>query len=107
MSQAVITATPASRKDLSVGDKDKDGKVLASLIETVLQFSLAAIPMIIAVFLPAPADWIVLAVGGSAAALIATTALVGVSVLLYIDLRARSEGLDLELRATDAFDRAV
>ena len=80
--------------------------LLASLIEMVLQFSLAAIPMIIAVFLPSPADWIVLAVGGSAAALIATTALVGVSVLLYIDLRARSEGLDLELRAMDAFDRA-
>ena len=80
--------------------------LLATLIETVLQSSLAAIPMIIAVFLPSPADWIVLAVGGSAAALIATTALVGVSVLLYIDLRARPEGLDLELRATDAFGRA-
>jgi hypothetical protein len=80
--------------------------LLATLIETVLQFSLAAIPMMIAVFLPAPADWIVLAAGEAGAALIATTALVGVSVLLYIDLRARTEGLDLELRAMDAFDRA-
>jgi hypothetical protein len=80
--------------------------LLATLIETVLQFSLAAIPMIIAAFLPAPADWMVLAVGEAAAALIATTALVGVSVLLYIDLRARTEGLDLELRAADAFGHA-
>jgi hypothetical protein len=79
--------------------------LLATLIETVLQFALAAIPMIIAIFLPAPADWMVLAVGEAGAALIATTALVGVSVLLYIDLRVRTEGLDLELRATDAFDR--
>ena len=44
-----------------------------------------------------------LAIGEAGAALIATTALVGVSVLLYIDLRARTEGLDLELRAVDAF----
>jgi hypothetical protein len=80
--------------------------LLGSLIETVSQASLAAIPTIAAAFLPAPADWIVLAVGSAAAALVTTTALVGVSVLLYIDLRSRTEGLDLELRAADAFDRA-
>lgn len=79
--------------------------LLASLVETVLQFALAGIPTIIALLLPPPADWMVRAVGEAAAALIATTALVGVSVLLYIDLRARTEGLDLELRAADAFDR--
>lgn len=78
--------------------------LLASLIETVTQFSLAAIPMIASALLPSPADWIVLAVGEAGAALVATTALVGVSVLLYIDLRARTEGLDLELRAVDAFE---
>ena len=78
--------------------------LLASLIETVTQFSLAAIPMIVAALLPSPADWMVLAVGEAAAALVATTALVGVSVLLYIDLRARTEGLDLELRVVDAFE---
>jgi hypothetical protein len=80
--------------------------LLSSLVETVLQLALSAIPMIVAVFLPSPADWIVQATGEAAAALIATTALVGVSVLLYVDLRNRSEGLDLELRATDAFDHA-
>lgn len=79
--------------------------LLASLVETVLQFALAGIPTIIALLLPAPADWMVRGVGEAGAALIATTALVGVSVLLYIDLRARTEGLDLELRAADAFDR--
>ena len=52
--------------------------LLASLVEKVLQFSLSAIPMIIASLLPSPADWMVLAVGEAAAALIATTALVGV-----------------------------
>jgi hypothetical protein len=80
--------------------------LLASLLEVVLQFALAAIPTIIAVFVPSPGDWIVLAAGEAAAALVTTTALVGASVLLYIDLRARTEGLDLELRAVDAFDRA-
>jgi hypothetical protein len=80
--------------------------LLASLVENVLQFSLSAIPMIIASLLPSPADWMVLAVGEAAAALIATTALVGASVLLYIDLRARTEGLDLELRVVDAYGPA-
>jgi hypothetical protein len=80
--------------------------LLASLVENVLQFSLSAIPMIIASLLPAPADWMVLAVGEAAAALIATTALVGASVLLYVDLRARTEGLDLELRVVDAYGPA-
>jgi hypothetical protein len=80
--------------------------LLASLLEAVLQLALSAIPMIVAVFLPAPADWIVLASGEAAAALLTTTALVGASVLLYVDLRARTEGLDLELRAVDAFERA-
>jgi hypothetical protein len=80
--------------------------LLATLIETVLQVALSAIPMIVAIFLPPPADWIVLAVGNAAAALVTTTALVGVSVLLYIDLRARTEALDLDLRAADAFGRA-
>lgn len=79
--------------------------LLASLIEIVSQASLSAIPTIVAALVPAPADWIVLAVGNAAAALVTTTALVGVSVLLYVDLRARTEGLDLELRAADAFDR--
>jgi hypothetical protein len=81
--------------------------LLSTLIETVLQFALSAIPLIAAVFLPSPADWIVLAVGNAAAALLTTTALVGVSVLLYVDLRARTEALDLELRAADAFGRVV
>jgi hypothetical protein len=79
--------------------------LLAGLIETVSQLSLSAIPLIISALVPGPADWIVLAVGNAGAALIATTALVAVSVLLYVDLRARTEGLDLELRAVDAFER--
>ena len=35
--------------------------------------------------------------------MVVTTALVSVSVLLYLDLRIRTEGLDLELDAADAF----
>jgi len=80
--------------------------LLASLVENVVQLSLSAIPMIISSFVPEPFDWMVVAVGDAAAALIATTALVGASVLLYIDLRSRTEGLDLELRAADAFGPA-
>lgn len=80
--------------------------MLATLVENVLQTAVSAIPLIVAALLPAPANWIVLAAGNAAAALVTTTALVGVSVLLYFDLRARTEGLDLDIRAADAFGRA-
>lgn len=80
--------------------------MLATLVENVLQTALSAIPLIVAALVPAPANWIVLAAGNAAAALVTTTALVGVSVLLYFDLRARTEGLDLDIRAADAFGRA-
>ena len=37
--------------------------------------------------------------------MVVTTALVSMSVLLYLDLRIRTEGLDIELQAADAFAR--
>jgi hypothetical protein len=75
--------------------------MLSALIELIVQTALAMLPSTFAPLLPAPLDWIVLAAGQAAASMIATTALVGASVLLYIDLRVRSEGLDLEVRAQE------
>jgi hypothetical protein len=80
--------------------------LLTGLVSTILRFALAAIPLLISGLLPSPADWILAAVGEGAAGLITTTAAVGASTLLYLDLRSRTEALDLELRATAAFDRA-
>lgn len=73
--------------------------MLSALVELVVQTALAALPSTFAPAFPPPVDWLVMAAGQAGASLIATTALVGASVLLYIDMRVRSEGLDLEVRA--------
>ncbi|MEJ5255447.1 MAG: hypothetical protein WHS89_08875 [Acidimicrobiales bacterium] len=51
--------------------------------------------------LPEPASWITSAVVNSAFGVVVQTVVVSTSVLLYLDARIRTEGLDLELRAAD------
>jgi hypothetical protein len=70
---------------------------------SVLTFALGLIPDALASLLPGPLDWIVAGAARGAVAMVVTTALVSLSVLLYLDLRIRTEGLDLELDAADAF----
>lgn len=55
----------------------------------------------LSVLLPDPASWITSAVINSAFGVVVQTAVVSTSVLLYLDARIRTEGLDLELRAAD------
>ena len=53
-----------------------------------------------------PWSWIVSGLLNGALDLVFVTALLSVSVLLYLDLRVRTEGLDIELGVADAFGRA-
>jgi hypothetical protein len=46
------------------------------------------------------------AVASGAVRILTGGVLAGATVLLYLDTRVRAEGLDLELAAGDAFDRA-
>ena len=50
--------------------------------------------------------WPLLALGGIINQMIMTPFVAASTVLLYLDLRVRSEGLDLELEIADVFDRA-
>lgn len=68
----------------------------------VLDTSLTFVPSVLALVVPEAWAWVVLGVGASLAALIVTPVVAAATVLLYVDLRFRAEGLDLELRATDA-----
>ncbi len=77
--------------------------VVATLGSSLLTVVLTVLPTGFALILPNPAQWIVIGVIRSAVALVIVTTLVSVSVLLYLDLRIRTEGLDLELAAADAF----
>lgn len=76
---------------------------LVVVVEYVLHQALALLPTALAVALPSPFDWITLGVTTSLVSLLTTSALVSASVLLYLDMRIRTEGLDLEIDAVDAF----
>lgn len=79
---------------------------IAYVGSSILTSVFGGIPTLLASALPAPFDWIGTAVVSTGVSMIVTTALVSVSVLMYVDLRIRTEGLDIELHATDAFARA-
>ena len=79
--------------------------VLASLGSSLLTAVIGTVPTLLASALPAPLNWVATAAVSAGVSMIVTTALVSVSVLMYIDLRIRTEGLDIELGVTDAFAR--
>jgi hypothetical protein len=85
--------------------------VLANLLATIMagiaSQVLTLLPQLLAAALGPPLDWIVLGVGQSLVALLVTPAVAGVAILLYLDLRVRTEGLDIEIDATDAFASAA
>jgi hypothetical protein len=80
--------------------------MLSSLVAYVLTTVVTLIPQLIARLLPWGAQWAVNSVAAWMAATLITGPLVISSILLYLDLRVRTEGLDLRQRATAAFARA-
>jgi hypothetical protein len=81
------------------------GVVALSVVLTyLLDLSLSIIPTIAAFFVPSSWAWVLLALGASLSALIVTPIIAAATVLLYLDIRFRVEGLDLELRAADVLD---
>jgi hypothetical protein len=80
--------------------------LLSSLVAYVISFVLTVLPNALAAALPWGAAWAVTTLVDALAAVLTTGPLVISSVLLYLDLRVRTEGLDLRQRATVAFSRA-
>jgi hypothetical protein len=76
------------------------------LVSFVLQLSLGLLPTILADVLGPDWGWVVLAVGNALAALIVTPFVAAAAALQYLDVRIRTEGLDLELRAVQILGRA-
>jgi hypothetical protein len=77
--------------------------LLVTLVDYVLGQVLAVPGLIAGSFLPSSISWVPVGVAVAAASLLTQTALVAAAVLLYLDLRVRTEGLDLELSVDDAF----
>jgi hypothetical protein len=77
---------------------------LSVLLSQLLEISLSIIPTIAAFFVPSSWAWVLLALGASLSSVIVTPIVAAATVLLYLDIRFRVEGLDLELRAADVID---
>jgi len=76
------------------------------LLEALVNYSIQAAPEILAIFSPDLAKFFV-PIGSAAARFTTAPFVVGVPVLIYLDLRVRTEGLDLELEVGDAFAGAA
>jgi hypothetical protein len=82
--------------------------LLCFLVEQLFENAIALIPMVVSLFVGTEGvAWVLPAVVGLLTQLITIPFVAGVTVLIYLDLRVRTEGLDLELRAGDAFPAAT
>jgi hypothetical protein len=80
--------------------------VLMGTVAATLETALSSLPQAIALAVGTDAGWLLLAFGGIVAQLVTTPFVAAATVLLYFDLRVRNEGMDLELAARRALDRA-
>lgn len=80
--------------------------LLATVVEFMVELVITLIPGVVTAFTPEVVGDILEPAATGAAHLLTAPVLAGAAVLLYLDLRVRTEGLDLELESTDAFARA-
>lgn len=79
----------------------------AGFVHYVLDAMLPLLTQLIGTAMGADGGWIVLSIGNLLTSLITTAFLAAFSVVLYLDLRVRSEGLDLQLEADRHFSGAA
>jgi hypothetical protein len=80
--------------------------VCSGLVAGVLQTSFSTLPSLLALLLGDDWGWVLIALGNIAAALVVAPFVCGAAALAYLDLRVRTEGLDLEIRAVEVLGRA-
>jgi hypothetical protein len=80
--------------------------VLMGIVAFALDTTLSSLPQGVALAVGSEAGWLLVALGGIVAQLVTTPFVAAATVLLYFDLRVRNEGMDLELAARRALDRA-
>ena len=81
--------------------------LLILVVSYLLDSALSALPQGLAALIGLDAGWPLLALGSIAANLVVVPFAAAAFVLLYLDLRVRSEGLDIEMSARDVLDRAA
>lgn len=81
--------------------------VLMGLVASVLGNVLSALPQGIAAVIGLESGWPLAALGAVIGQLLTTPFVAAATTLLYLDLRIRTEGLDIELAARRAIDRVA
>lgn len=81
--------------------------VLSLVLGWFVTQSLTLIPTLLVTFVPEAYQWVAYGAFQTGAALVITPVLTAISVLLYLDLRIRTEALDIELQATRVFAPAA
>ena len=79
--------------------------LLMGLTSWLLGTALSALPQLLAGWAGLDRGWPILAVGNIAAEVIVVPFVAASTVLLYLDLRVRTEGLDIEMAAGHVLDR--
>ncbi len=77
--------------------------VLSAVVAVVPAGVLTIAPAMLAAQFVIPASWLVVALGSALAGTVSSAVLASATVALYIDLRVRLEGIDLQLLITDRF----
>jgi hypothetical protein len=79
--------------------------ILVAAVAAALRIALAGLGAL-ALASSFPGDWVLVTAIGIAVRLVLEPLVAGTAVLLYLDLRVRHEGLDIELAAIERLDRA-
>jgi hypothetical protein len=78
--------------------------LLSGLVAYLFSQALGLLPTVLTLFIGTDGiGWVLLAASGVLTSLITMPVVAGATVLIYLDLRVRTEGLDLELQAAEAF----
>ncbi|MEX2293673.1 MAG: hypothetical protein WD691_07765 [Acidimicrobiales bacterium] len=78
--------------------------LLSSLVAMLFGYALGLVPTVLSLLVGTDGfGWLLTAASGILTSLITMPIVAGITVLIYLDLRVRTEGLDLELDAAKAF----
>lgn len=82
--------------------------LLSVLVEWLFEMAIGLLPTLLSAFVGTDGiGWVLPAAVGILTQLITMPVVAGITVLIYLDLRVRTEGLDLELDAVEAFPAAT
>jgi hypothetical protein len=81
--------------------------LLMAVVSVLLGIALSSLPQGLGMAIGLEYGWPLYALGGIFGALVTTPFIAAATVLLYLDLRVRTEGLDLDIAARTVLDRAA